>query len=99
MAALLVLLTVAVVVVLLSRAFRAGAGAEAEAEADAALEESKLVKYRELRELELDWRTGKVSQDDYEQTRAQLRSEAAALLAREPQATDAARSQTNGSIA
>ena len=40
------------------------------------------VKYRELRDLELDYRTGKLSSEDYEATGATLRAEAIAILDR-----------------
>lgn len=83
MAALLILITLAIVVAVLTRAFRA-TGDEGADEIGRALEEAKLAKYRELRELELDWRTGKLSDADYQQTRGRLREEAAALLPRTP---------------
>jgi cytochrome c-type biogenesis protein CcmF len=48
----------------------------------AALEAAREVKYRELRELELDYGTGKLSREDYEATGAALRVEALELLDR-----------------
>jgi hypothetical protein len=48
----------------------------------AALEAVREVKYRELRELELDYGTGKLSREDYEATGAALRAEALAVLDR-----------------
>lgn len=81
MATLLTLVTLAIVAAVLTRAFRAGDDGTPAA-VGRELEEAKLAKYRELRELELDWRTGKLSGADYEQTRSRLREEAAALLER-----------------
>jgi cytochrome c-type biogenesis protein CcmF len=48
----------------------------------ASLEATREVKYRELRELELDYGTGKLSPADYETTGAALRAEALAVLDR-----------------
>ncbi len=45
-----------------------------------ALELAREVKYRELRDLELDLATGKLSREDYEATNATLRAEALAIL-------------------
>jgi cytochrome c-type biogenesis protein CcmF len=57
--------------------------AELTAEADlAALEAAREVKYRELRELELDYGTGKLSREDYGATGATLRAEALEILDR-----------------
>jgi len=46
------------------------------------LRAAREVKYRELRELELDYGTGKLSREDYELTGASLRGEALAILDR-----------------
>jgi cytochrome c-type biogenesis protein CcmF len=48
----------------------------------AALELAREVKYRELRDLELDRATGKLSREDYEATNATLRAEALEILDR-----------------
>jgi cytochrome c-type biogenesis protein CcmF len=48
----------------------------------AALEVTREVKYRELRELELDYGTGKLSREDYEATGTALRTEALGVLDR-----------------
>jgi cytochrome c-type biogenesis protein CcmF len=48
----------------------------------AELEVTREVKYRELRELELDYGTGKLSREDYEATGGALRTEAIAILDR-----------------
>jgi hypothetical protein len=62
---------------------RVGAGTgEAAVPGLAALEAAREVKYRELRELELDYGTGKLSREDYEETGGALRAEALAILDR-----------------
>jgi hypothetical protein len=58
----------------------------------AALEAAKEAKYREIRDAELDRRTGKLSDEDWAALDAQLRSEAVEILrrldeAREPDAS------------
>jgi len=93
---LLTLLLVGAVVVVVSaplRAARAGAPELSSSGGDHAagplqlerleqLEAAREAKYRELRDLELDFRTGKLSRADYEATDAQLRAEAIAILDR-----------------
>ncbi|HTY97662.1 MAG TPA: hypothetical protein VMB91_11525 [Solirubrobacteraceae bacterium] len=54
---------------------------ERDAERDA-LEAAREAKYREIRDLELDYRTGKLSPEDYQAIDAQLRSEAIQILDR-----------------
>jgi cytochrome c-type biogenesis protein CcmF len=64
--------------------------AQLTAEADlAALEATREVKYRELRELELDYGTGKLSHEDYEATGGALRAEALEVLDRIEELTGA----------
>ena len=46
----------------------------------AALEAEREAKYREIRDAELDYRTGKLSREDYEAVDADLRREAIAIL-------------------
>ncbi len=46
----------------------------------AELEAAREAKYREIRDAELDYRTGKLSVSDYEAIDAQLRAEALAIL-------------------
>jgi len=53
------------------------------------LEAAKEAKYREIRDAELDLRTGKLSEEDHEALDAELRAEAVALLKR----IDAARAR------
>jgi hypothetical protein len=65
-----------------------------EAAADiAALEAAREAKYREIREAELDLRTGKIGEDDHRAIDRELRTEAVAILksldrARGPTAAD-----------
>lgn len=47
-----------------------------------ALEEAKRAKYREIRELEMDFRTGKLTQDDYRAQDRARRAEAVEILRR-----------------
>jgi len=58
-----------------------GAASAGQAERDQ-LEAAREAKYREIRDCELDYRTGKLSRADYEAIDAQLRSEAIAILDR-----------------
>lgn len=46
----------------------------------AALEAAKEAKYREIREAELDFRMGKLSEEDYRATDRELRAQAIAIL-------------------
>jgi type II secretory pathway pseudopilin PulG len=65
------------------RAERARAGASEEAQAGRAeLEAAREAKYREIRDAELDYRTGKLSDADYAVVDAQLRAEAVTILDR-----------------
>jgi cytochrome c-type biogenesis protein CcmF len=48
--------------------------------ARADLEEAKATRYREIREAELDYRTGKLTEDDYNVVDAELRADAVRLL-------------------
>jgi hypothetical protein len=50
------------------------------ARARAALEARKEAKYREIRDAEVDYRTGKLSREDYKQLDRQLRREAIEIL-------------------
>jgi hypothetical protein len=55
-------------------------GAIAPAERRAELEAAREAKYREIRDTELDFRTGKLSQADYAATDGALRAEAVEIL-------------------
>ncbi len=59
----------------------ADAGGAQSAEVDE-LETAREAKYREIRDAELDYRTGKLSRDDYEAVDADLRAEAIEILDR-----------------
>jgi hypothetical protein len=78
---LLVLVVLAVVVLVVSaplRARRSEDGGEAPDRAE--LEAAKEAKYREIRDAELDHRTGKLSEEDWRELDAQLRAEAVEIL-------------------
>ena len=83
---LLVLAVLVVVVLLIAAPLRAGRGAEEEAAEPAArradLEAAKEAKYREIRDAELDHRTGKLAREDWERLDASLRAEALDILHR-----------------
>lgn len=49
----------------------------------AELEASKEAKYREIKDLELDYAAGKLEEPEYERQRRRLRQEASEILARE----------------
>jgi hypothetical protein len=59
---------------------------EPEDRGEAALEAAKEAKYREIRDAELDRRTGKLSEGDWQALDAQLRAEAVEILRRLDQA-------------
>ena len=79
-AGLLTLLLLVVVIMIVSGPLRAHRSAARDE--NAALEAAREAKYRDLRDAELDYRTGKLSQPDYEAIRAQLRAEALEILDR-----------------
>jgi hypothetical protein len=59
---------------------RVGRGGIGPAERRAELEAAREAKYREIRDTELDYRTGKLSQDDFAATDGALRAEAVEIL-------------------
>ena len=61
----------------------------------AELEAARDAKYREIRDAELDVRTGKLSDSDYEAVDSSLRSEAVEILHRLDQARDDERIPSN----
>jgi flagellar biosynthesis/type III secretory pathway M-ring protein FliF/YscJ len=78
LAAVLLALVVAVVVV---RPLRRGPDVDRrEDERRAALEAAKEAKYREIRDAELDFRMGKLSDGDYRLTDRELRAQAIEIL-------------------
>lgn len=83
LAPLIIIVLLAVVVWLVTVPLRSGAAAE---DRDAArredLEAAKEAKYREIRDAELDHRTGKLSEADWRALDRELRAEAADLLRR-----------------
>jgi hypothetical protein len=86
MSALIALLTVLLllaVISVVSAPLRRGPGSgeEADPERDD-LEAARAAKYREIRDAELDYRTGKLSQEDYDAVDGSLRTEAVEILDR-----------------
>ena len=80
---LALILLVAIVVVVVALPFRHPGQAAAHEDAmRAELEAAKEAKYREIRDAELDYRTGKLSQDDWRTLDRELRAEAMDLLRR-----------------
>ena len=84
LAPLIVIVLLGVVVWLVSGPLRTGAAAADEAQGTRRddLEAAKEAKYREIRDAELDYRTGKLSQDDWRSLDRELRAEAMDLLRR-----------------
>lgn len=85
MEVLIVILVMAVVVFVIVGPFRAAQRPPREAVPSAeraALEAAKEAKYREIRDAELDYRTGKLSHDDWRRLDSGLRAEAVELLDR-----------------
>jgi uncharacterized protein YpmS len=90
--AILTLLLVSVVVLVVSAPLRSASRradpasseepARARAEKRSALEAAREAKYREIRDAELDYRTGKLSREDYEAIDGELRAEAVEILNR-----------------
>lgn len=78
---LLIIVALAVVVWVVSGPLRRGEDPELAAAGNrAALEAAKEAKYREIRDAELDWRTGKLSDADYREQDRRLRAEAVEIL-------------------
>jgi hypothetical protein len=79
--ALIIILALAVVVWVVSAPLRRGEPPEvSDAVQRDALEAAKDAKYREIRDAELDWRTGKLSDEDYRSQDRRLRAEAVEIL-------------------
>ena len=79
--AVLVILLVVVAVVVVAAPLRRGPTvADAAAPEFEALEAAKETKYAEIREADLDRRTGKLSESDWKNVDAQLRAEAVEIL-------------------
>jgi hypothetical protein len=84
LAPLIVIALLGLVVWLVSGPLRRGAVAAEEREATLRedLEAAKEAKYREIRDAELDFRTGKLSEEDWRALDRELRAEAMELLRR-----------------
>jgi hypothetical protein len=83
MEVLLVLVVLAAVVWLIAGPLRADREPAAEPQAGgerSELEAAKEAKYREIRDAELDYRTGKLSEEDWRRLDSGLRAEAVELL-------------------
>jgi hypothetical protein len=81
----LVLIVFAVVVLVVATPLRRGRAAAVEASESAqreALEAAKEAKYAEIRDAELDYRTGKLSEEDWRAQDRALRAEAIEILRR-----------------
>jgi hypothetical protein len=77
----LVLAALFVVVLFVSRPLRVARSTDSPARGDLAdLEAAREAKYREIRDAELDHRTGKLSDADYEALDSALRAEAVEIL-------------------
>jgi len=77
---LIVLAVVAALVLFISAPLRRLSPAAAEPAGVADLEAAREAKYRELRDAELDHRTGKLSDEDYAELDTALRTEAIEIL-------------------
>jgi hypothetical protein len=84
LAPLIVIVLLGVVVWLVSGPLRNGAAVAEDAEGARRddLEAAKEAKYREIRDAELDFRTGKLSEEDWRALDRELRAEAMDLLRR-----------------
>jgi hypothetical protein len=78
----LVVIITAVAAVVSAPLRRPRSGPATAPDSRAELEEMRLAKYREIRDAELDHRTGKLSRPDWEALDAQLRAEAMEILRR-----------------
>jgi hypothetical protein len=81
--ALATLVLLAVVVAVVSGPLRRSGAAPIQiAPQRSVLEAAREAKYREIKDAELDYSTGKLSREDYEQLRSSLRAEAVEILDR-----------------
>jgi flagellar biosynthesis/type III secretory pathway M-ring protein FliF/YscJ len=82
-ALLVILVVIGAVVALVPAPLRSGAVEQvrsASADRIAELEAAKEAKYREIRDAELDWRGGKLSEEDHRVLDRELRAEAVEIL-------------------
>jgi flagellar biosynthesis/type III secretory pathway M-ring protein FliF/YscJ len=78
---ILIFVVLALVVLVVTGPLRSRRRDEAAESGDRAeLEAARDAKYREIRDAELDWRTGKLSDADYRDQDRRLRAEAAEIL-------------------
>jgi type II secretory pathway component PulM len=80
--AILTLVLLAGVIVAVSAPLRRARRPEQRVSDERALETARNAKYREIRDAELDYRTGKLSREDYEALSRTLRTEAIEILDR-----------------
>ena len=80
--ALAVAVLAAVVAYVVTRPLLRARREDGEDDRRAALEAAKEAKYREIRDTELDFRMGKLSEEDYKATDRELRTQAIAILKR-----------------
>ena len=80
LAAVLIALALAAAVAFVSAPLRRRQADEGPESARAALEAAKEAKYREIRDAELDYRTGKLSEADFQALDRSLRAEAVEIL-------------------
>ncbi len=78
--ALVTLLLLAAVIFVISAPLRTVHPKGSDPSHDSELEAARETKYREIRDAEMDYRTGKLSREDYEAIDAQLRAEAMEIL-------------------
>lgn len=77
---LVIFVVLAIVVLVVSAPLRRRRSEEAESAARAELEAARDAKYREIRDAELDYRTGKLSEADWRALDRGLRAEAVEIL-------------------
>ncbi len=83
LAALLTIVVLGAVVLLISAPLRrSGRASDAQHTDRATLEAAREAKYREIRDCELDYRTGKLSDEDFAAVDRGLRAEAMGILLR-----------------
>ena len=80
--ALLTLVLLAAAILVISAPLRRARRDRSEPAERSELEAARLAKYREIRDTELDYHTGKLSRQDYEPLVASLRAQAAEILVR-----------------
>jgi hypothetical protein len=79
--ALAIVVLAIVVAIVVARPLRRGARTDSPIDdSREALEAAKEAKYREIRDAELDYRMGKLSEEDFNRTDGELRAQAIAIL-------------------